>query len=147
MITRVGMVRRINDQFGQSGAAMMERRLLGKSGLQLSVLSFGAMTFGGEGMFAMVGKTQQEEAERLVGICLDGGINLFDTADAYSDGRSEQILGYALRNKRHDAVLATKVWGPMGKGPNDLGASRLHVVEACEASLMRLQTDYIDLYQ
>jgi aryl-alcohol dehydrogenase-like predicted oxidoreductase len=125
----------------------MEKRLLGKSGLQVSVLSFGAMTFGGEGMFAMVGKTQQDEADRLVGICLDGGINLFDTADAYSNGRSEEILGQALRGKRHDAVLATKAWGPMGKGPNDLGASRLHVVEACEASLKRLNTDYIDLYQ
>jgi aryl-alcohol dehydrogenase-like predicted oxidoreductase len=125
----------------------MEKRLLGKSGLQVSVLSFGAMTFGGEGMFGFMGKTQEEEAERLVGVCMDGGINLFDTADAYSNGRSEEILGYALRDKRHDAVLATKVWGPMGKGPNDLGASRKHVVEACEASLRRLKTDYIDLYQ
>jgi aryl-alcohol dehydrogenase-like predicted oxidoreductase len=125
----------------------MERRLLGKSGLQVSVLSFGAMTFGGEGMFGFMGKTQEEEAERLVGICMDGGINMFDTADAYSNGRSEEILGYALRNKRQEAVLATKVWGPMGKGPNDLGASRKHVVEACEASLRRLKTDYIDLYQ
>ncbi|MDB5392747.1 MAG: putative oxidoreductase [Rhodospirillales bacterium] len=125
----------------------MEKRLLGKSGLQVSVLSFGTMTFGGEGMFGFMGKTQEDEAERLVGICLDSGINLLDTADAYSNGRSEEILGYALRNKRHEAVLATKVWGPMGKGPNDLGASRLHVVEACEASLRRLKTDYIDLYQ
>jgi aryl-alcohol dehydrogenase-like predicted oxidoreductase len=98
-------------------------------------------------MFAMVGKTQQDEADRLVGICLDGGINLFDTADAYSNGKSEEILGQALRGKRHDAVLATKAWGPMGKGPNDLGASRLHIMSACEASLKRLNTDYIDLYQ
>ena len=125
----------------------MEKRLLGKSGLQVSVLSFGAMTFGGEGMFAMVGKTQQDEADRLVSICFDGGINLFDTADAYSNGKSEEILGRALGKKRHDAVLATKAWGAMGKGPNDLGASRLHIVSACEASLKRLNTDYIDLYQ
>jgi aryl-alcohol dehydrogenase-like predicted oxidoreductase len=125
----------------------MEKRLLGKSGLQVSVLSFGAMTFGGEGMFAMVGKTQQDEADRLIGICLDGGINLFDTADAYSNGRSEEILGHSLRGKRQDIVLATKAWGRTGKGPNDLGASRLHIVNACEASLKRLKTDYIDLYQ
>jgi aryl-alcohol dehydrogenase-like predicted oxidoreductase len=125
----------------------MERRLLGKSGLQVSALSFGAMTFGGEGMMAMVGNTQEAEADRLVGICIEGGINFFDTADAYSNGRSEEILGHALRDKRHDVVLATKAWGRMGKGPNDLGASRLHVVQACEASLRRLKTDYIDLYQ
>ena len=125
----------------------MERRLLGTSGLQVSALSFGAMTFGGEGMFAMVGKTQQDEADRLVGICIDGGINLFDTADVYSGGRSEEILGESLCGKRHDVVLATKAWGQMGKGPNNLGASRLHIVEACEASLRRLKTDYIDLYQ
>jgi aryl-alcohol dehydrogenase-like predicted oxidoreductase len=125
----------------------MERRLLGKSGLQVSVLSFGAMTFGGEGMLAMVGQTQQEEANRLVGICIDGGINLFDTADAYSNGKSEEILGHALRGKRQDIVLATKAWGRMGKGANDIGASRQHIVTACEASLKRLGTDYIDLYQ
>jgi aryl-alcohol dehydrogenase-like predicted oxidoreductase len=125
----------------------MEKRLLGKSGLQVSTLSFGAMTFGGEGMFGFMGKTQEEEAERLCGICLDAGITTFDTADAYSNGRSEEILGYALREKRHDVVIATKCWGPMGTGPNDMGSSRKHVVEACEASLKRLKTDYIDLYQ
>jgi aryl-alcohol dehydrogenase-like predicted oxidoreductase len=125
----------------------MERRLLGKSGLSVSVLSFGAMTFGGLGMMAMVGNTQEEEAERLVNICIDGGINLFDTADAYSNGRSEEILGHALRGKRHDVVVATKCWGRMGPGPNDIGASRGHIVQACEASLRRLNTDYIDLYQ
>jgi aryl-alcohol dehydrogenase-like predicted oxidoreductase len=125
----------------------MERRLLGKSGLSVSVLSFGAMTFGGLGMMAMVGNTQEAEAERLVDICIDGGINLFDTADAYSNGRSEEILGHALKGKRHDVVLATKCWGRMGPGPNDIGSSRLHVIQACEASLKRLDTDYIDLYQ
>ena len=125
----------------------MEKRRLGNSGLMVSVLSFGAMTFGGEGMFAMVGKTQQEEANRLVSICLEGGINLFDTANAYSNGKSEEILGSSLKGRRHEVVLATKAWGRMGKGPNDFGASRVHVVKACEDSLRRLQTDYIDLYQ
>jgi aryl-alcohol dehydrogenase-like predicted oxidoreductase len=125
----------------------MDKRHLGKSGLKVSALSFGTMTFGGEGMFGMMGKTQEEEAERLCGICLDAGIDTFDTADAYSNGRSEEILGYALRNRRHNVVIATKCWGPMGPGPNDMGSSRLHVVEACEASLRRLKTDYIDLYQ
>jgi aryl-alcohol dehydrogenase-like predicted oxidoreductase len=125
----------------------MEKRHLGKSGLKVSALSFGAMTFGGEGMFGFMGKTQEEEAERLCGICFDAGITSFDTADAYSNGRSEEILGYALRNKRHDVEILTKCWGPMGPGPNDMGSSRKHVVEACEASLKRLKTDYIDLYQ
>jgi aryl-alcohol dehydrogenase-like predicted oxidoreductase len=125
----------------------MDMRRLGHSGLQVSALSFGAMTFGGDGMFAMVGRTGESEAERLVGLCLDAGINLFDTADAYSAGRSEEILAHALGTKRHDVVIATKAWGRMGPGPNDLGASRLHLVQACEASLRRLNTDYIDLYQ
>jgi len=125
----------------------MEMRLLGKSGLGVSTLSFGAMTFGGDGMFSMVGRTQEEEAKRLIDLCLDAGINLFDTADAYSAGRSEEILAHALSDRRHQVVIATKAWGRTGKGPNDLGASRLHLVQACEASLKRLNTDYIDLYQ
>jgi aryl-alcohol dehydrogenase-like predicted oxidoreductase len=125
----------------------MEQRLLGRSGLQVSALSFGAMTFGGEGMFGMMGRILEDEAERLCGICIDAGITLFDTADAYSAGRSEEILGYALREKRERVVIATKAWGRMGPGPNELGASRVHLVQACEASLRRLKTDYIDLYQ
>jgi aryl-alcohol dehydrogenase-like predicted oxidoreductase len=125
----------------------MEMRRLGHSGLMVSALSFGAMTFGGDGMFAMVGRTAEDEATRLIDICLDVGINLFDTADAYSNGRSEEILAHALGSRRHDVVIATKAWGRMGPGPNDLGTSRLHLVQACEASLRRLKTDYIDLYQ
>ncbi len=125
----------------------MEKRLLGKSGLAVPALSFGAMTFGGEGMFSLVGRTDVQEAERIVGLCLDSGIDLFDTADAYSNGRSEEILAEALGRRRHDAIIATKVWGRTGKGPNDIGGSRLHIVQACEASLRRLKTDYIDLYQ
>ena len=108
----------------------MEMRLLGKSGLKVSTLSFGAMTFGGEGMFSMVGRTQEDEARRLVDLCLDAGVNLFDTADAYSGGRSEEILAHALGARRKQVVIATKAWGRMGKGPNDLGASRLHLVQA-----------------
>jgi aryl-alcohol dehydrogenase-like predicted oxidoreductase len=125
----------------------MEQRLMGRSGLYVSALSFGAMTFGGEGMFGFMGRIQEQEAERLCGLCLDGGITTFDTADAYSAGRSEEILGYALREKRQQSIIATKCWGRVGPGPNDLGASRLHIVEACDASLRRLKTDYIDLYQ
>jgi aryl-alcohol dehydrogenase-like predicted oxidoreductase len=125
----------------------MEMRRLGNSGLMVSALSFGAMTFGGEGTFAVVGSTVHAEAERLIGLCLDAGINLFDTADAYSEGRSEEILAHALGNKRHEVVIATKVWGRTGPGPNDIGGSRVHIVQACEASLRRLETDYIDLYQ
>jgi aryl-alcohol dehydrogenase-like predicted oxidoreductase len=141
------MVRLTKITLFRLGRIAMERRLLGKSGLSVSVLSFGAMTFGGLGMMAMVGNTQEEEAERLVNICIDGGINLFDTADAYSNGRSEEILGHALKGKRQDVVVATKCWGRMGPGPNDIGSSRLHIVQACEASLRRLNTDYVDLYQ
>ena len=125
----------------------MENRLLGRSGLLVSALSFGAMTFGGEGMFQMVGKTDENEAERLVQLCFDAGINFFDTADGYSNGRSEEILGHALGARRQRAVIATKAWARMGPGPNDIGASRLHLIQACEASLRRLKTDYIDLYQ
>jgi len=125
----------------------MENRLLGRSGLFVSGLSFGAMTFGGEGMFQMVGKTEAAEAERLVGLCLDAGVNLFDTADGYSNGRSEEILAQALGAKRQQIVIATKAWARTGAGPNDVGASRLHLIQACEASLRRLKTDYIDLYQ
>ena len=125
----------------------MESRLLGRSGLFVSAISFGAMTFGGEGRFQVVGQTGESEAERLIDICLDSGVTLFDTADAYSNGRSEEILAHALGAKRHRAIVATKAWGRMGPGPNDIGASRQHLVQACEASLKRLKTDYIDLYQ
>ena len=125
----------------------MESRLLGRSGLFVSAISFGAMTFGGEGRFQVVGQTGETEAERLIDICLDSGVTLFDTADAYSNGRSEEILAHALGAKRHRAIIATKAWGRMGPGPNDIGASRQHLVQACEASLKRLKTDYIDVYQ
>lgn len=122
-------------------------RLLGRSGLKVSELCFGTMTFGGSGYWKNVGTTQQQEADELVNIAFDSGINFFDTADIYSDGLSEEILGKALGKKRKENILATKVFGRMGKGPNDIGLSRHHIIEACNASLKRLGTDYIDLYQ
>ncbi|NWF83493.1 MAG: aldo/keto reductase, partial [Bryobacteraceae bacterium] len=125
----------------------MEYRFLGSSGLEVSVLSFGTMTLGGEGRFAAMGNIQAEEATRLVGICLDAGVNLFDTADIYSFGKSEEVLGQALGARRKDIVLATKVFNRLEPGPNNVGLSRLHIIKGCEDSLRRLGTDYIDLYQ
>ena len=125
----------------------MEYRLLGASGLEVSVLSFGTMTLGGEGRFAAMGNVQVEEARRQIEICIEAGVNLFDTADIYSFGKSEEVLGKALSGWRKDIVLATKVFVRLEPGTNKTGLSRRHIVEACEASLRRLGTDYIDLYQ
>jgi aryl-alcohol dehydrogenase-like predicted oxidoreductase len=125
----------------------MEYRNLGRSGLRVSAFSFGAMTFGGTGRFAEVGHTQAADARRQVDMCLEAGVNLFDTADAYSAGQSEELLAGALGARRQDVLIATKAFAPMGAGPNDAGASRHHIVRACEASLRRLKTDWIDLYQ
>lgn len=126
----------------------METRLLGNSGLKVSTLAFGTMTFGGTNeFFRQVGSTRVKEAERLIALCLEAGVNLFDTADVYSRGASEEILGQALGKRREEVILATKVHGRMGEGPNDLGQSRHHIIRACEDSLRRLGTDYIDLYQ
>src|SRR5215471_20902567 len=125
----------------------MEYRLLGASGLQVSVLSFGTMTMGGEGRFAAMGNVQVEEARRHIEICMEAGVNLFDTADIYSFGKSEEVLGQALGERRKDIVLATKGLFRIQEGKNKVGASRRYILEACEASLRRLGTDYIDLYQ
>jgi aryl-alcohol dehydrogenase-like predicted oxidoreductase len=125
----------------------MEYRLLGASGLEVSVLSFGTMTLGGEGRFSAMGNVQVEEARRHVEICLEAGINVFDTADIYSFGKSEEVLGQALGSDRKNIVLATKGFNRLGPGTNQAGLSRRHLIEACEASLRRLGTDYIDLYQ
>jgi len=125
----------------------MEYRLLGGSGLEVSVLSFGTMTLGGEGRFAAMGNVQADEARRLIEICVEAGVNLFDTADMYSAGKSEEVLGQALGARRKDIVLATKVFMRLEPGANKVGLSRRHILEACEASLRRLGTDYIDLYQ
>lgn len=127
----------------------METRDLGRTGLAVSALSFGAMTFAGarSDFFRPVGQTEQAAADRQVAMCLDAGVNLFDTADVYTDGGSEEMLGRALGARRGDVLLATKLHGRMGDGPNDLGQSRHHVIGACEASLRRLGTDWIDLLQ
>jgi aryl-alcohol dehydrogenase-like predicted oxidoreductase len=126
----------------------MEYRLLGRSGLFVSAFSFGAMTFGdGHGMFGSVGNTQGDDAQRQVDMCIDAGVNLFDTADMYTEGQSEELLGAALKTKRQQVLIATKFYGATGPGVNDLGSGRKHIVEACEASLRRMQTEYIDLYQ
>src|ERR1039457_3612410 len=126
---------------------MVEYRTLGASGLRISVLTMGTMTFGGKGGFANVGSTGVDEARQQVELCLDAGGTLIDTADVYSDGLSEEILGEVLRGRRDDVLVATKVRMAMGPGPNDAGLSRHHILSGCEASLRRLGTDHIDLYQ
>lgn len=125
----------------------MEYRVLGRTGLKVSVLCFGAMTFGGVGRFAHMGHVQVDEARRLLDQCMDAGVNLVDTANVYSNGVSEEILGEALAGKRDRMLIATKFHSAMGPGPNDMGASRHHIMQSCEASLRRLKTDHIDLYQ
>jgi aryl-alcohol dehydrogenase-like predicted oxidoreductase len=125
----------------------MEYRTLGGSGLRVSVLSMGTMTFGGKGEFANVGSTDVDEARRQMDMCLDAGINLIDTADVYSDGLAEEIVGEVLDGRRDRVLVATKVRMPIGKGPNNAGLSRHHIITGCEDSLRRLGTDRIDLYQ
>jgi aryl-alcohol dehydrogenase-like predicted oxidoreductase len=125
----------------------MEYRRLGRSGLYVSAMTLGTMTFGGRGNFGMVGSTDVATATRQVDACLDAGVNLFDTADIYSDGESEEILGQAISGRRDRLLLATKARMAVGDGPNETGLSRQHLIRQCEASLRRLGTDYIDLYQ
>ena len=125
----------------------MKYRRLGNTGLFVSELCFGAMTFGGRGFWSAIGKLGDEEADRLVFRALDEGVNFFDTADVYSEGESERLLGKALGSQRKHIVLATKVRGRSGPGPNDVGLSRGHIMASIDASLQRLGTDYIDLYQ
>ncbi len=125
----------------------MEYRALGNSGLNVSVLTMGTMTFGGKGGFVSVGTTDVDEARRQVDQCLDAGVNLIDTADVYSEGAAEEIVGEVLRGRRDEVLVATKVRFAMGPGPNDAGLSRHHILRGCEASLRRLGTDRIDLYQ
>ena len=126
----------------------MEHRLLGRSGLRVPVLGFGAGTFGGRGpLFSAWGNTDQDDARRLIALCLDHGVSLFDTADVYSDGASEEILGAALAGRRHRAMLSAKVTLRTGDGPNDAGWSRHHLIQATEATLKRLNTDHIDILQ
>jgi aryl-alcohol dehydrogenase-like predicted oxidoreductase len=126
----------------------MEYRSLGRSGLKVSALSFGAGTFGGSGpLFGAWGTTDAAEARRLVDICLDAGVNLFDTADVYSNGASEEVLGQAIKGRRDAVLISTKTGLPMGDGPNNAGSSRVRLIQSVESALMRLGTDYIDLLQ
>jgi aryl-alcohol dehydrogenase-like predicted oxidoreductase len=125
----------------------MEYRQLGRSGLRVSTLTLGTMSFGDAGEGAPVGSVDLAGARRQIDQCLDAGVNLIDTADVYGQGRSEEIVGEALQGKRDQVLLATKARMPMGEGPNDAGLSRQHLIAGCEASLRRLRTDYVDLFQ
>jgi aryl-alcohol dehydrogenase-like predicted oxidoreductase len=126
----------------------MEYRQLGHSGLKVPALTLGTATFGGEGeLFQAFGCTQVEEVTRLVDICLDAGLNMFDTANIYSNGKAEEILGKAIAGRRDQVLISTKASFRTGDGPNDIGSSRHHLTRAIEASLQRLGTDYIDLFQ
>jgi aryl-alcohol dehydrogenase-like predicted oxidoreductase len=125
----------------------MEYRQLGYSGLRVPCFSLGTATFGGStAFFKTWGETDQKQANRLIDICLEAGVNFFDTADIYSMGMAEEILGKALQGKREKALISTKATFPMGEGANHLGSSRHHLMEACHASLKRLGTDHIDVY-
>ncbi len=125
----------------------MEYRQLGRSGLKVPVFSLGTGTFGGTSEFFKTwGNTGVEEATRLVDVCLEAGLNFFDTADVYNSGDAEEILGKAIRGRRDQVLVSTKATFTMGPGPNDKGSSRYHLIRACEASLRRLGTDHIDLY-
>ena len=125
----------------------MKLHYLGKSGLKVSELALGTWTFGTNESFKILGEVNQKEADTLISMALDSGIYLFDTADGYSEGQSEEILGKALGKRRKDVVLATKVRARMSPNPNDVGLSRHHILQGCDASLKRLGTEYIDLYQ
>jgi len=125
----------------------MKLNFLGNTGIKVSELCFGTMTFGGRGFWRVIGALDQKGADKLVGMALDAGVNFFDTADVYSEGMAEELLGTALGERRKNVIVATKVRGRTGPRPNDIGLTRLHIIEACNASLRRLGTDYIDLYQ
>jgi aryl-alcohol dehydrogenase-like predicted oxidoreductase len=125
----------------------MDYRYLGKSGLRVSALSLGAATFGGATPFFKAwGDTDAEGARRMIDMCLDAGVNLIDTADVYSKGVSEEIVGQAIKGRRDRLLISTKATFRLGQGPNDVGSSRYHLIAACEASLRRLGTDVIDIY-
>ncbi|MET0216273.1 MAG: aldo/keto reductase [Vicinamibacterales bacterium] len=124
----------------------MEQRRFGNSGLSVSVLSFGTMTVGGRDRFAKMGNLGVADTARILDVCREAGVTTLDTADVYSFGGAEEILGEALVDRRHDFVLATKAFMRLGTAPHDVGLSRKHLIDACEASLRRLRTDYIDLY-
>lgn len=138
----------MKDVKGMNDVSDMEYRRLGASGLQVPALSFGAGTFGGRGpLFGAWGSTGVEEARRLVDICIDAGITMFDTADVYSDGASEEVLGAALKGRRDRVLISTKAGLPMGEAPGDAGTSRSRLITSVDGALRRLDTDYIDLFQ
>lgn len=124
----------------------MQYRQLGRSGLKISAMSFGSVTFGGEGAFAKTGDVGETGAARMVDLCVERGVNMFDTANAYSGGLAERILGAALKGRSPELMVTTKARFPTGDGPNEQGLSRHHLIAACEASLKRLGRDHIDLY-
>jgi aryl-alcohol dehydrogenase-like predicted oxidoreductase len=129
-------------------SAGMEYRQLGGSGLRVPVLSFGTGTFGGVGeFFKEWGSTDEKGATHLIDVCLEAGLNFFDSADVYSAGRAEEILGAAVKGRRDQVLISTKATFRFGEGINEVGSSRFHLVKACEAALRRLQTDYIDVFQ
>ena len=126
----------------------MEFRQLGGSGFKVPVLSFGTGTFGGGNKFFDAwGANQADEATRIVDVCLDAGLNMFDSADIYSDGRAEEVLAAAIKGRRDAVLISTKATFRAGKSPNDVGSSRFHLLRAVEGSLKRLNTDYVDLFQ
>ncbi len=128
----------------------MKYKILGNTGLKVSELCLGTMTFGGKGFFKAIGSLQQDAVDELVKTSVDAGINFIDTANVYSEGMSEELTGQAIHNlglNRDELIIATKVRGKMGEGPNDIGLTRKHIMEQVDLSLKRLKTDYIDLYQ
>ncbi|VAW20100.1 Aldo/keto reductase, SMc04322 family [hydrothermal vent metagenome] len=124
----------------------MQYRTLGRSGLKVSAISMGTFTFGGAGDFGMVGNHGVQEARKLVDLCIENGVNLFDTANMYSTGMAEEILGEVLDGRRNDVLITSKARMRIGEGPNDEGTSRFHLIRECERSLKRLRTDHIDIY-
>lgn len=124
----------------------MQYRTLGRSGLKVSAITMGTFSFGGVGAFAKLASQGVAEARRLIDTCIDGGVNLFDTANMYSMGRSEEVLGEALGEKRNDVLISSKARMKIGDGPNDEGVSRYHLIRECERSLKRLKRDHIDIY-
>src|ERR1700741_4050664 len=124
----------------------MEQRYLGNSGFKVPALGFGTGTFGGTGpLFGAWGRTDVAAARRIVDVCLEAGVNLFDAADVYSNGAAESILGAAVEGRRDKVIISTKLSLRSGDGPNDVGSSRHHIIQATDAALKRLGTDYIDL--
>ena len=124
----------------------MEYRSLGRSGLKVSLHTLGTMNFAGEGFFNKIGGLPAKECKRLVDIAIDHGVNLIDTANVYTTGKSEEALGAAIKGRSNQLLVGTKVRFPMGQGPNEQGNSRWHIINECEASLKRLGRDHIDIY-